>query len=105
MNIRRKIDDTIYDTTKAEKVMNLVFRNFVGNEQDNEITDLFRSSSGQWFLAGRGGSSTRWSRELHFHRTIDVAGSGIELIDADEAFDLMTEHNGPVEADFELEAA
>jgi hypothetical protein len=105
MDIRRTLDGAIYDTTKAEKVMNLVSHNYVGNETDNEITDLFRSDSGPWFLAGHGGACTRWSRERHFERRIDVAGKGIELNDADEALYLMTEHNGPVEAYLEFEAA
>lgn len=105
MHIRRTVDGTMYDTATAEWVMILAHRNYVGNERDNEFTDLFRSKDGQWFIAGFGGADTRWSRERHFERTIYVAGEGIELIDADEAFDLMTEHNGPVEQYFELEAA
>lgn len=105
MQIRRSIEGTIYDTSKAEWAWNLVSRNLGSDDFHTEHTDLYRTAAGQWFIAGRGGACTRWHQDHPHNREATIAGEGIKLVDSDGALEFMINSNGPVEAYFELEAA
>lgn len=105
MHIRRVIDGTIYDTSKADWAWNLVSRDLGSDHFRTEHTDLYRTAEGQWFIAGRGGACTRWHQGHPHNRAATIAGEGIKLIDTDVALELMINSNGPVEAYFEFEPA
>jgi hypothetical protein len=52
-----------------------------------EDTYLHRTKSGAWFLSGKGGPLTRWSRKSGQNTWTN--GGGIQVIDAGEARELM----------------
>jgi hypothetical protein len=72
------IDGKRYDTETATKVDSITN---VYNHGDGfyEDTQIYRTKSGNWFLAGRGGGASRWSTST------GSDGSGIRPIDAAEA--------------------
>ena len=103
--MRKVIGGKVYDTETATKLV--VVAAIPGDPLDDfeaENTSLYRTPKGAFFLAGRGGASSRWAS-----RTRDGKGwqwgEGIKLIDAREAQELMELHDGPVEDYFEIEEA
>jgi hypothetical protein len=101
MRIRRVIGGKVYDTDKASEVMVIVDRLGDSSDFHAEWTALYRTQKGAWFLAGEGGGCSRWKRDMSDRSFCQ--GSGIELINAHEAQQLLEKVKGPVEKYFEIE--
>lgn len=85
--MKRIINGRRYDTDTA-KLAGGYKTGFIG-DLDWRSEQLFRKSTGEFFLAGRGGAKTRWAS-----RTIDgfSSGGGILPLTFDEAREWAEEH-------------
>lgn len=85
--MKRIINGRRYDTDTA-KLAGGYETGFIG-DLDWRSEQLFRKSTGEFFLAGRGGAKTRWAS-----RTIDgfSSGGGILPLTFDEAREWAEEH-------------
>ena len=83
LRIRRIIDGTIYDTTTA-KLSCAVIKKGAASSRDPhaEVTRIYKTYEGQWFLAGEGGAMSRWGNKMR-------AGRGLVLISPEEAADAL----------------
>jgi len=101
LEITRVIGGKKYSTLTAKFVGTIVEKHMGLMNFSNEVTALYVTKRGQWFVAGQGGGATRWCRTASDGGYLP--GSGIELIGAAEARGLMEEKNLPVEDFFEVE--
>lgn len=85
--MRKIINGRRYDTDTA-KLAGTYETGYIG-DLDWRNEQLYRKSTGEFFLAGEGGARTRWSR-----RTIDgySSGEGILPLTLDEAREWAEEH-------------
>ncbi|MGO4286471.1 hypothetical protein [Bosea sp. TAB14] len=102
LDIRRVIEGKVFNTNTAEYVLTTVRHKLGYGDFTSELTCLYRTKKGQWFLAGKGGASTRWCRPSNCGSST-VEGEGLRLISPEEAQELLEEHDGDVEAYFEVE--
>lgn len=77
------IDGISYDTEQAEQVAAYEAM-FSHIDPRNENTYLYRTPEGRWFLAGEGGSETRWGRYIG---SVLCNGKGVKAISEQEARD------------------
>lgn len=88
MNICKIIDGLRYNTMAAEKICSFE------NDSDSgdfryEVTSLYRTPRGRFFLAGRGGAMTRWAQSIQGGRS---AGQGLQPVSTGEARDFAEQH-------------
>jgi hypothetical protein len=74
--VKKIIDGKRYDTDTATHVVNL-WNGHPRNDFKFEDSDLYLTKSGNWFLAGSGGPTSRWSETIGNASTY---GSGITPI-------------------------
>ena len=101
LEIRKVINGKAYDTTTAERVALIEFKNLGRSDFHWERTDIYKTEKGQWFIAGEGGACSSWSS-----RDPDGGaneGYGITLLDPDEAREMLEYADGPIESYFEIE--
>jgi len=98
--MRKIINGKRYNTATATNVCDVSPSGYFSNDFRWEDTYLYRTSRGNWFLAGKGGPLTRWAQKSG--DTGRCSGSGIIPIDADEARSLLEQHglSGQVEEYF-----
>ena len=88
--MKRIIDGKRYDTDTAEMICDVSSR--INDQRDFKWhdTQLYRTKKGAWFVAGEGGPMSRWA-----HDTGDGYGygSGLVVIEADEARELLEQHD------------
>lgn len=89
IELRRQVGGKIYDTQTAKFITTLVYR-IDGDNWNNEYTQLFITKRGAFFIAGYGGSMSRWKRKARDGNGW-VAGDGLTPIDVHEARRLMEE--------------
>lgn len=75
-----------YDTDTAQYVADVSPRGYARGDFAHEDTNLYRAGD-DWFLAGRGGPSSRWAQPFGAGGWTD--GEGIRPIAADEARELL----------------
>lgn len=90
--MKRIIDGKRYNTETATEIADVS-----NNIQDvrnfrYECTTLYRTKSGRWFIAGKGGPMSRWAYS-HGPGQGWSNGSGIQPIDAEEARELLERRN------------
>lgn len=83
--MRKIIGRRVFDTNTAEHVYDIRCTAYGGDFRWHE-TGLFRTASGQWFLAGRGNAFSMWGRDGVGGQ---VPGEGIKLISNDEALVIL----------------
>lgn len=88
MNISKIIDGLRYNTATAEEICSFE------NDSDRgdfryEVTSLYRTPRGRFFLAGHGGAMTRWAQSVQGGRS---GGEGLHAIDTSEARDFAEQH-------------
>ncbi len=81
--MRKIINGKRYDTTTATEICDCSPIGYYAGDFRYEDTKLYRTKRGNWFLAGRGGAMSRWSRPIGSNGS--GGGSGIQPLDADEA--------------------
>lgn len=95
--MKRILDGKIYDTETATVLVNISGRGGTLNRGDlgYEDTWLYRSPTGTFFMAGEGGSASRWAKP--FGENGSAAGEGLLIISDAEARHLYERHGGVVE--------
>ena len=88
MYICKIIDGLRYNTMAAEKICSFE------NDSDRgdfryEVTSLYRTPGGRFFLAGRGGAITRWAQSVQGGRS---GGEGLHPVSTGEARDFAEQH-------------
>ncbi len=102
--MRKAIGKKSYDTARAKLVCK--FESDLGKyDLEFEITELYRTARGAWFVAGTGGPASRWAVESG--RGSWRGGSGLLPITSEEAREFLEQHAAAalVEEYFELEEA
>ena len=98
------IDGRLYNTATAEKIAEYASG---GNGDFRAVSEaLYRTQKGNWFLAGAGGPMTRWAESTG--QNSYSGGSGIQIIDEDEALLWCERHDidaDTIAAHFALEEA
>ena len=95
--MRRVIGGKVYDTEQAKRVCRFVSE-FGPSDFEYEVTELYITARGAWFLAGWGGPYSRWAVEAG--RNAWTSGRGLQPIAPPEAQSFL-EQNGTAE-EFEL---
>lgn len=85
----RIIDGKRYNTETATKVADVSGNCQSITDFKFDHTQLYRTTKGAWFIAGKGGPLSRWVRTVGDGYT---GGSGIQVLDADEARALLEQH-------------
>lgn len=96
--MKKIIDGKVYDTATATEVCDISGQ--YGSDPGDfryDDTRLYRSPKGQFFIAGKGGASSRWATPVGSARG---AGSGLHLVDVAEARRLFEQHGGADYAEF-----
>lgn len=75
------INAHIYNTETAKVVCDVSY-GWNGSDLDWHETTLFRTKNETFFLAGKGCPSSMWAQR---HGTLSTKGSGLRVIDANEA--------------------
>src|ERR1700676_3349402 len=88
IEMRKVIDGKSYNTSTAERVCCVSDGKQYLSDRDfyHEETDLYRTNSGSWFIAGHGGAASRWRTRLGDSW---CAGKGIELLTEAEAKSML----------------
>ncbi|MFK3777270.1 hypothetical protein [Agrobacterium sp. NPDC089420] len=101
--ISKIVDGLRYNTVTATKICSLE------NDEDRgdfrfEITALYQTPRGRFFLAGHGGAMSRWARSVRDGRT---GGEGLTVVSAQDARAFAEEHadEDTVAKYFEIEEA
>ncbi|WP_333825049.1 hypothetical protein [Pinisolibacter sp.] len=102
IHVRRVINGRSYDTGTAEFVAVITCYRWGWDDFQSELTALYLSRRGQWFLAGEGGATSRWAKPCSSGNSHNP-GTGIELIAPDEAQRLLEEVDGDVDKYFPVE--
>jgi hypothetical protein len=95
--VKQIINGKTYNTETATRICSLPCSEYPGDFSYHD-TDLYRSPKGVFFIAGKGGAMSMWSTPAPGGGT--GGGSGIRLVDEDEARFIMEEAECD-EADFE----
>jgi hypothetical protein len=101
--MRKVINGKVYDTETAIEVCD-VSSDHARSDFKWHSTTLYRTKKGSWFLAGRGHAMSMWAS---YNGNTSGPGSGIRVLDADEARELLERHGTAelVEKWFEVEEA
>ena len=75
------INARVYNTDTADIVCD-ISRGWSGSDLDWHETILYRTKNGAFFVAGQGGPRSMWAER---HGTTSSRGSGLRVIDIDEA--------------------
>jgi hypothetical protein len=92
--MRKIINGKRYDTNTAMEICDCSPEGFYHGDFRYEETFLYRTTYGNWFLAGKGGAMSRWSVNAGLNCT--CGGSGIMPLDSDEARSFLEQY-GSVE--------
>jgi hypothetical protein len=87
--ICRMIDGYEYNTSSSK----CVHEKHIGDDWTDaefEVTGLYLTPLGQWFLAGFGGRLSQWAARS-FDDRHPICGSGLRLVSSDEAQSLIEE--------------
>lgn len=89
---REVIDGKVYDTQKAREVC-YTGNNLRGRDLSAEVSYLYLTPRGRWFIAGRSGPMGRFTEQAGGGT---IGASGILPVDVDEAYRLA-ERSGDLE--------
>ena len=85
--MKRVISGTLYDTEKSTEI---AFRKYgYSTDSEHENTALFVTEEGEFFIAGSGGSMSRWARRISQNEW--TKGKGLRLLNEAEALRLAEE--------------
>ncbi len=103
MNISKIIYGLRYNTAMAEKICTLESDAGRGDFH-HEVTSLYRTPRGRFFLAGHGGSMMRWAQPVQGGRS---GGKGLHPVGTAEARDFAERHadEGTIARFFVIEEA
>lgn len=88
MNISKIIDGLRYNTATAEEIC--IFESDADRgDFRHEVTSLYRTPRGRFFLAGHGGASSRWAQPVQGGRS---GGEGLHPVDPAEARGFAEQH-------------
>jgi hypothetical protein len=88
MYIAKIIDGLRYNTATAEKIC--TFESDAGRgDFHHEVTSLYRTPRGRFFLAGHGGAMTRWAHAVHGGQS---GGVGLHPVGTAEARNFAERH-------------
>ncbi|MGO7087488.1 hypothetical protein AB9E14_07630 [Rhizobium leguminosarum] len=87
-NISRIVDGLRYDTGTAEEICSIESEAGKGDFH-YEVTSLYRTPRGRFFLAGHGGAMTRWAQPVQGGRS---GGEGLQPVSTAEARDFVEQH-------------
>ena len=79
--MKATIKSRIYNTDTAEVVFD-ISHGWSGSDLDWHETTLYRTKNGAFFLAGKGGPRSMWATS---HGNVSSSGSGLRVIDVEEA--------------------
>lgn len=88
MYISKIIDGLRYNTATAEEICTFESDSRKGDFR-HEVTTLYRTPRGRFFLAGRGGAMTRWAQAVQGGRS---GGEGLHPVGTAEARDFVEQH-------------
>ena len=86
--MKKVINGKLYNTETADEIVDISNRRY-WNDKGNfhwEDTRLYRTKKGAWFIAGQGYALSRWGT---LTGNGSGPGSGLHVIDADEARDYL----------------
>lgn len=93
--MRKIVDGKVYNTDTAMTVCDISPSGFHNGDFRYEDTYLYKSHKGTFFVAGVGGPMSRWAQaEGQNGRR---GGSGLDVIDIDEARSLCERHGSAAE--------
>lgn len=101
--MRKIIDKKVFDTDKAEMVCGLTCTSYSSDFGWHD-TDLYRTESGIWFLAGRGNAFSMWGKPAAGGK---ISGEGIRVLGDDEALEILEAEDqvSAIKMYFEVEEA
>ena len=88
--MRKIIGGKVYDTDKASLVCDISPIGLYQGDFAYEDTSLYKTSKGTFFIAGEGGPRSRWAQPDGTNGM--RSGSGVALVDEDEARALCERH-------------
>lgn len=96
--MKKVVNGKVYNTETAALIGSL---NRAGpSDFQFERTGLYRTTKGQFFLAGQGGAMSRWSRQAPYDNG-SIAGWGVLPLDPTDALEFASK----IDVDAELIAA
>jgi hypothetical protein len=93
--MRKIVDGKVYNTETALQVCDISPSGFSRGDFQYEDTYLYKSPKGTFFVSGIGGPMTRWAQSEG--QSGRRGGSGLEVIDIDEARALCERHGTAAE--------
>ena len=87
--MRRVIEGKIYDTTTANRIVDVSSSGVSPSDFRWHETALYRTNKGAWFVAGRGNAMSRWAQS--FENSMGP-GCGIRPLTSDEVKELLERH-------------
>ncbi|WP_132408507.1 hypothetical protein [Neorhizobium sp. S3-V5DH] len=88
MNISKIIDGLRYNTATAEEICSFESESGRGDFR-HEVTTLYRTPRGRFFLAGRGGAMTRWAQPVQGGQS---DGEGLHPVGTAQARNFAEQH-------------